>query len=93
MKTKCYLTVNSRGGGFKATTRKTAVESDEVIIEINLDIPDELFRRPQIVVTIESKETLPVEIEAKTQEGVRKAIEFTTGQNVKIEVVRPEDGE
>lgn len=51
MRVNNWLVINRNG---IKTTRKTkpALEFDEIAVKLNLEIPDELFRRPTIEATV-----------------------------------------
>jgi len=91
MKTKFYLTVNDNGT-VKATRKAQNVSINEVCMGFSLDLPDVLFRRPQIEasVTVDAKDVAPFQINADTSNMVKEAIKQSTGLEVKLTVVNPE---
>lgn len=91
MKTNFYLTVNSNGN-VKVTKNPTRVDMKEVSIGVNLELPDVLFKRPQIQATINIGEEYarPFIIDADTAGLVKNAIEQSTGLDIKLSIVNPE---
>lgn len=91
MKTKFYLTVNSTGS-VKVTKSPRYTDFGEVSIGCNLELPDILFRRPQIEasITVDAKDVQPFEITADTSNLVKEAIQQSTGLEVKLTIVNQE---
>lgn len=91
MKTKFYLTVGSNGF-VKATKNPCAISLREVSIGCTMELPDVLFKRPQIeaTITVDAKDVQPFNIDAETANNVKDAIQRSTGFEVKITIVNPE---
>lgn len=91
MTTKFYLTVSSNGNA-KITKKRQYVDFDEVSIGCTLELPDVLFKRPQIdaSITVDVKDVQPFEISADTSNMVKDAIQQSTGLDVKLTIVNPE---
>lgn len=91
MKTKFFITVNNRGV-VKVTKNPTYTNINEVSIGCQLELPDALFKRPQIEATIlvNSKDVQPFEINAETANNVKDAIQQSTGLEVKLNILNPE---
>lgn len=87
MKTDFYLTVNSRGG-VKTTKNRPNVDWDEVSIKMNMDIPDMLFKKPQLTasISIPDSAATPKEIDVQMQDNIQNAIESATGLNVRLTI-------
>jgi len=88
-----YLIVGRKQRYSKATVRLTtkspSLESYEVAIKINLDIPDELFTKPQLQASITvSKDAVsaPV-IEADVVDNISEIISKELGIDLNIAVV------
>lgn len=91
MKVKFFLVVNDRG-----TTRTNKTKPDlklnEVSIAMNLEIPDSVFKRPQLEATIQlAEKDMPVQhIPVEMQDNLRQALEKAAGVHVKLEIIQPE---
>lgn len=93
MKFKKWLTINSRGG-CRITKGKPGLDWDEVAIQLEIELPDALFKKPRL----EAKITVPDEaaasetIRAVVAENVQEAIEQATGLTFSVAVAsQPED--
>lgn len=80
MKTSFYLKVNSRGGITTAKNRP-GLDWDEVAISVNMEIPDMLFKKPQLNAPIVVPEiaAVPKEIDAEMCDNIQSAIETAVG--------------
>jgi hypothetical protein len=90
MITKFFITVNQNGSA-KLTKKRQSVDFDEVSIGCQLELPDVLFKRPQIEanITVDAKDVQPFEISADTSNMVKEAIQQSTGLEVKLTVLNP----
>lgn len=88
MKTTFYLTVK-RTGTVKTTKGRPGLDWDEVAIQMNITLPDALFKKPQLQaeVTIPDEAAIPQLISAETISNVKEAIEQASGMEVKIQLV------
>lgn len=74
MKISCHLIVNRRAS-VRLTKGNPGIDSDEIAIRLDLDVPDRYFARPYPVVAIQLPDPSPVdtdavlEITAKTLAG------------------------
>lgn len=87
MTTKFYLKVNSHGV-VNTTKSMPGLRFDEVAILVNVELPDILFRKPQITASISvgTDNVTPFTIDAITVDNVRGAIEAATGMQVKLSI-------
>lgn len=92
MRTNAWLTVNKRGS-MRLTKNQPNLDPDEVSIKLELNLPDELFKRPRLMasVTIPQEAASPDEITAKTVEDCKDAIKQVTGLEMSIKVVKEEE--
>lgn len=90
MKIQFYLIVNDNGTT-KTAKKKPGLQWNEISILMNLELPDMLFRKPQLSATIlvPNKAASQQAIEAVTADNVRAAIEQATGMKVRIEIAEP----
>ncbi len=65
---------------------------DEVAIQIELVLPNSVFKRPQIQaqITIPESAVSPAQIDAATSQNVKDAIIQATGLDVKLTVINPD---
>jgi len=87
MKTDFFLTINSRGG-VKTTKNRPGLDFDEVAIKMTMEVPDMLFKKPQLTASIiipESAAT-PKEIDVEMRDNIQDAIETVTGMEVKLTI-------
>ena len=62
MKARCYLVI-APGRGDKAavrrvTARRPALDGEEAVIELELDLPDDVFDAPLFTVPVEKRQVL-----------------------------------
>ena len=89
-----YFVISNRGNvrlikrlrSYKGST----IKPNEIAIKLKFDIPDELFKVPQLSAFIKiPKETvMPVEINSKVVVDVEDAIKKVTGLQMKVDVVK-----
>lgn len=77
----------------RITQGKPALRLNEVSILLDIDIPNELFRKPRLEAKIEipNEAAMPETINAGVIENVQEAIKSVTGLDLKIRVIK-EDG-
>ena len=92
MKTTAWLIISSRGN-CRLTKRQASPRANEVAIHLALDLPDMLFKKPNLVASIiVPGEGVALEtIGSVTTDNVRDAIEEATGLTFDITVVAPEE--
>lgn len=88
MKVSCYLFV-SKGGAVRITKGRTGPKFDEVVIGLDLNVPDALFKKPQLsaVLTIPESAAMPAEIPVDVMANVQEAIRAASGMEVQLSVV------
>lgn len=100
MKTSRYLVVKGRKSYLdrwecqqvRITTGKPRLGPNEHAIKIDLDLPDVLFERPQLVASI----VVPVDsvskpiIEAETIDTIQEVLESIVGVDLTITLVEPD---
>ena len=92
MKVKKWLTINSRGCA-RLTQSKPHMGCDEVSICLEINLPDELFRKPRLEAKIDiPKEAAgPDVLTSEVVENVREAIEKSTGLTFSINVIKNDE--
>lgn len=92
MKTKVYLKISSTGV-VKATKSHVSPGNDEITLGVDIELPDSLFRRPQIEASIkvDKEYAQPLTISAETANKVQDAIKQSTGLDIVFKVINPEE--
>lgn len=87
MKVDFYLTANSNGT-LKLNKQKPASKYDEVVIAVKLELPDSLFKKPQLSASIKVDEDTvrPFIIDANAVSGITEAIKTQTGLDCNITI-------
>ncbi|GAB3937358.1 hypothetical protein [Larkinella terrae] len=87
MKTSFYLVVNSNGT-VRTVKNRPGLDSNEISVQVALQIPDALFRKPQLqaTITIPDDSVQPIVIEPDVQNNIKDAIEQATGLEIKLTV-------
>ena len=95
MNIKKWLTVNSKGAARITQGKPNEVSWDEVSILLDINLPDELFRRPRLEAKINIPEdaATPDVLNSEVVENVREAIEQSTGLQFSINVIKEESKE
>lgn len=94
MKIKRYLVVGWRPRS-KPSTRLTvqppALESHEVAVQLNLEVPEELFRKPRLEasITIPAEGITPPPINAEVIDNIREIISKEIGVDLSVALVEP----
>lgn len=92
MKVKNWLTINSRGCA-RLTKGQPPIEANEISICLDINVPNELFRKPRL----EAKINIPIEaagpecMNSEVVENVKEAIKQTTGLDFSINVIKAEE--
>lgn len=89
MKVKQWLAINKKGIT-KVRKTKPDLSWDEIAIQIELDIPDELFKRPVISARIEVKDVPLAEYDPEIIINTKELIEQQTGAKIEFTVVHEE---
>lgn len=94
MKKICWITINKRGS-IRTTKTQPSLNWDEVAIRTEIELPDELFRRPrlQASITIPKEAAQPQEITSEVIEDCKEAIKQSTGLEMSIKVIKEEVNE
>lgn len=89
MKAKEWLIINKNG--IKSTRKtKPALDWDEIAVQINLEIPDELFKRPTIEARLEVKDVPNNAYNPEIIVNTASLIEQQTGAKINFTVVHEE---
>lgn len=88
MKLKKYLSVRSNGS-VRVTANKPSLYSDEIAIQLNLDIPNQLFEKPTLVADISIDEELAGQslIAAETIDNAKQLISDALKLELRVETV------
>jgi hypothetical protein len=89
-----WLTINSRGIT-RLTQGKPSTNYDEISILLDINLPNELFRKPRLEARIEiPKEAAgPDVLSSEVIENVKEVIQQTTGLTFSINVIKNEEEE
>ena len=99
MNISSYLCIKKTGSKYaprysvRVTKTSPALDFNEIAMKLSLQIPDEIFEKPQLSASI----TVPKEavsapvIEAEIIDNVEQIIEQQTGFKVKLEVVSKDE--
>jgi len=92
MRTQFYLVVNNNGT-VKALKNRPGLNWNEVSIFVNLELPNQLFQKPQLSaqIKVDESQVSPMEIDVETQNNIREAIESAAGLEVRLELVSHDD--
>lgn len=94
MKTSCWIVVGSRGG-LKLRKSKGSMTMDEVAVRLQLDIPDELFKRPHLEarIRVDPELIMPNQIDPELIINTADLIEKQTGAKIDFRIIPTEDKE
>lgn len=90
MKLSGYLVVRQPKGWrtptAKFVVKKPAIDSNEIAIKIECNIPDELFTRPQLkfIIDIPKEAVHQKEISAEVVGNIKELIQQNTGLEIKL---------
>lgn len=92
MKLKKFLVVN-RNGSTKITANKPSLATNEIAIQLNVEIPDQLFLKPTLVADITVDEKLAGQqlISAEVIDNAKKLVSDTLGLELRISTVVEEE--
>ncbi len=90
MKAPFFLIVNKKGG-VRTTKTQPDLRWDEISIQMNLDLPDNLFRKPLLSasITVDEKKVTPAVISPEITNNIQESIKQHTGVEVKLIIVEP----
>jgi len=93
MKSNAYLIIGK--SGIRGVRRsKPGLKWDEIAIKVSLDIPDQLFTRPQIEATITvDKSVQPEMIDPTIVINTKELIEQSTGVKIDFKIIKEEKKE
>lgn len=89
-----YLVVSERGS-MRVLKSVPALNWDEIAIKMKLDIPDEIFKRPQLSASIKIPKdvVLTKVIEADIVDNIKEIFKAGTDLNINLTIVDSEDKE
>ena len=92
MKTQFYLVVNNNGT-VKALKNRPGLNWNEVSVFVNLELPNQLFQKPQLSaqIKVDESQVSPMEIDVDTQNNIREAIEAAAGVEVVLRLENPNE--
>ena len=88
MKTSCYLIISVKEspyggrihpGPIRMTKNKPPTKGNEVAIKVNIDLPDALFTKPAMEITLNAPEPQGVELSTEVQDQISEFIAEATG--------------
>lgn len=93
MKITKWLTIKSNKTARLTQGRPGQIDYDEVSILLDINLPDELFRKPRLEakINIPSEAATPDVLTSEVVENVKDAIEQSTGLQFSINVIREEE--
>ena len=103
----CYLTVSLRrswsvgrddmrgeAGALRISKKKPSCRSNEIAIQLKLELPIALFQRPDLIASIVvPPERAPFVITPEVQKNIAEQIREQTGFTVRIEATAPESND
>ena len=88
MKTKAWLRINSNGS-LKISKTEPGLEWNEVKMCLSLEIPDSVFRRPQIQANIKIDGEMNYEFDYETKQNIDDVLKTLPNVHlVKVDVVK-----
>ncbi len=96
MKTTLYLCVKKSDHrldpSFRVTKTKPGLDHNEIAVKVNLELPDALFKSPQLEaeIKVSDKAVSPAVIPAEVVSDAERIIKEQTGFTVKLTVVEEE---
>ena len=92
MTTRIWLHISGRGN-VRVTKTQTGTKVNEVMMQLDLSVPDALFRRPRLEgrITIEAGE-MPDVLKGELVKDVTDQLSEMIGTEVILTVVTPEEG-
>lgn len=85
MKIQAFLVVNQKGST-RTTKTRPDLKWNEISIQMNLELPDMLFKKPQLSanIIIPGKAVSQKDISSEVTDNIKSAIEAAAGMEVKI---------
>lgn len=90
MKLTKWLAVNSKGSVRIRETRPN-LEWNELCCRLNIEIPDELFKRPTIEASLKIQDIPPNEFNPEVIVNTKELIEQQTGAKIEMRVLKGDD--
>lgn len=89
-----FWLIMTKNGSIRTVKNRPGLNWDELAIQVNLEIPDELFRRPTASASIKIKDgDVPkLDIEADTVKDIQEILK-REGIDINLTVVPPEEVE
>ena len=77
----------------KTTHSAPSIKANEVVLKINMKLPDSLFERPQLQanIVIDESRVTPKILDADVQDNITEIIEQQLGVDLTINVGEPEE--
>jgi len=94
MKLKRFLVVK-RNGSTKISVNKPRLATDEIAMELNVEIPDQLFLKPTLVANITVDEKLATQelISAEVIDNAKQLISDSLGLTLNVTTRHLQEGE
>lgn len=91
MKTSFWLITN-KGGSIRTVKNRPGLQWNELAVQVNLEVPDELFKRPTASASIKIKdgEVPNLNIEADTVNDIQEILK-REGIDINLTIVPPEE--
>lgn len=83
MKLTKWLVVNHKGSA-RLTARKPKLSSNEVAIQLQLEVPDAIFKKPTFSVVVQLADGTSPDLTKVDVHAMQEAIEGVTGFNVRV---------
>jgi hypothetical protein len=88
MKTNFHLVIN-KSGSVKAVKNKPGLDWDEVSVAVIMELPDMLFKKPQLQasIVIPDSAAVPKVIGVEVTDNIRNAIQEVSGLEVRLNII------
>ena len=92
MKKDFYLVVSNRGA-MRVVKNTPGLDWNEVAIKMNLEIPDEVFNRPQLSATVKIPDGIVKTkvVEAEIIDNIQEVIKQCEGVNINLTIVESKE--
>ena len=92
MKLEKYLVIGSNGTT-KITANKPSLKVNEIAIQLNIDVPDQLFKKPMLVADINVDENLSSQeiISTEVIDNAKELVSNALGLELRIKTVEQQD--
>lgn len=89
MRTSFYLIVNSKGlvSAKSHRARNVAAAPGQVLVNVNIEVPDALFKRPTLNCSISVPNVIPPVIDMKVVDNVAEAIKTASGFDARVTLI------